>query len=161
MGTFRVYYDPAALEELCRRTPYNLKKDLKNIDEQTRQEIAEELANEIYLGWTVHRLRSPFIGAESDRLPVLRLGSWMSGVTQESQMATGASCWSIMCTAVRFCCTFTGMRMEKRRTSVGATGISWTDWSMNTSALWRPYRQKKSHKNRKTVWEEVYHDRYQ
>ena len=34
MGTFRVYYDPAALEELCRRTPYNLKKDLKNIDEQ-------------------------------------------------------------------------------------------------------------------------------
>lgn len=24
-------------------------------------------------------------------------------------MATGASCWSIMCTAVRFCCTFTGM----------------------------------------------------
>ena len=38
MGTFRVYYDPAALEELCRRTPYNLKKDLKNIDEQTRQE---------------------------------------------------------------------------------------------------------------------------
>ena len=32
---------------------------------------------------------------------------------------------------------------------------------MNTSALWRPYRQKKSHKNRKTVWEEVYHDRYQ
>ena len=50
MGTFRVYYDPAALEELCRRTPYNLKKDLKNIDEQTRQEIAEELANEIYLG---------------------------------------------------------------------------------------------------------------
>lgn len=53
---------PAALEELCRRTPYNLKKDLKNIDEQTRQEIAEELANEIYLGWTVHRLRSPFWG---------------------------------------------------------------------------------------------------
>lgn len=50
MGTFCVYYDPAALEELCRRTPYNLKKDLKNIDEQTRQEIAEELANEIYLG---------------------------------------------------------------------------------------------------------------
>ena len=46
MGTFRVYYDPAALEELCRRTPYNLKKDLKNIDEQTRQEIAEELAND-------------------------------------------------------------------------------------------------------------------
>ena len=38
------------MEELCRRTPYNLKKDLKNIDEQTRQEIAEELANEIYLG---------------------------------------------------------------------------------------------------------------
>ena len=26
---------------------------------------------------------------------------------------------------------------------------------MNTSALWRPCRQKKSHKNRKTVWEEV------
>ena len=47
MGTFRVYYDPAALEELCRRTPYNLKKDLKNIDEQTRQEIAAALANEI------------------------------------------------------------------------------------------------------------------
>ena len=42
MRTFRVYYDPATLEELCRRTPYNLKKDLKNID--------EELANEIYLG---------------------------------------------------------------------------------------------------------------
>ena len=148
MRTFRVYYDPAALEELCRRTPYNLKKDLKNIDEQTRQEIAEELANEIYLGL--------------DRPPTAVSLHWgRKRQTQESQMATGASCWSIMCTAVRFCCTFTGMRMEKRRTSVGATGISWTDWSMNTSALWRPYRQKKSHKNRKTVWEEVYHDRYQ
>ena len=139
MGTFRVYYDPAALEELCRRTPYNLKKDLKNIDEQTRQEIAEELANEIYLGL--------------DRPPTAVSLHW--GRKRQ------ATCAKIMCTAVRFCCTFTGMRMEKRRTSVGATGISWTDWSMNTSALWRPCRQKKSHKNRKTVWEEVYHDRYQ
>ena len=157
MGTFRVYYDPAALEELCRRTPYNLKKDLKNIDEQTRQEIAEELANEIYLGL--------------DRPPTAVSLHWgrkrqatcakirVVDVRRDAGKSNGYR--SIMCTAVRFCCTFTGMRMEKRRTSVGATGISWTDWSMNTSALWRPYRQKKSHKNRKTVWEEVYHDRYQ
>ena len=45
-----VYYDPAELEELYSRTPYNLKKDLKDIDEDTMVEIAEELANEIKEG---------------------------------------------------------------------------------------------------------------
>lgn len=50
MNRFSVYYDPAALEELCRRTPYNLKKDLKDIDDLTITSIAEELANEIYSG---------------------------------------------------------------------------------------------------------------
>ena len=50
MGTFSVYYDPAALEELGSRTPYNLKKDLKGLDEHTRVQIAEEVANEIKKG---------------------------------------------------------------------------------------------------------------
>lgn len=50
MRKFRVYYDPAALKELYSRTPYNLKKDLKDIDEITITSIAEELANEVYYG---------------------------------------------------------------------------------------------------------------
>ena len=152
MGTFRVYYDPAALEELCRRTPYNLKKDLKNIDEQTRQEIAEELANEIYLGL--------------DRPPTAVSLHWgrkrqatcakirVVDVRRDAGKSNGYRC-IVLVDYVH------SSAFLLRRTSVGATGISWTDWSMNTSALWRPYRQKKSHKNRKTVWEEVYHDRYQ
>ena len=50
MGVFRVYYDSDALEELYRLTPYNLKKDLKGIDEETLTKIAEELVNEIKQG---------------------------------------------------------------------------------------------------------------
>ena len=50
MEKFSVYYDPSALEELSQYTPYNLKKDLKNIDEGTLADIAEEIANEIYQG---------------------------------------------------------------------------------------------------------------
>lgn len=50
MATFNVYYDPVALEELSSRTPYNLKKDLKDIDEDTIAKIAEEIGNEIQKG---------------------------------------------------------------------------------------------------------------
>ena len=44
MEKFSVYYDPDALEELGKHTPYNLKKDLKNIDEDTLTDIAEDIA---------------------------------------------------------------------------------------------------------------------
>ena len=50
MEKFSVYYDPDELEELGRHTPYNLKKDLKNIDEDTLTDIAEDIANEIHQG---------------------------------------------------------------------------------------------------------------
>ena len=50
MEKFSVYYDPEALEELCMRTPYNLKKDLKNIDEETIKDIALDIADEIHQG---------------------------------------------------------------------------------------------------------------
>lgn len=50
MDKYFVYCDPDALEELCSRTPYNLKKDLKNIDETTLAKIAEDVANEVYYG---------------------------------------------------------------------------------------------------------------
>lgn len=50
MKKFSVYYDPIALDDLCKRTPYNLKKDLKNLDEGTLIDIAEEIANEIQQG---------------------------------------------------------------------------------------------------------------
>ncbi len=50
MEKFSVYYDPDDLEELCQYTPYNLKKDLKNIGKDTLTDIAEEIANEIHQG---------------------------------------------------------------------------------------------------------------
>ena len=50
MEKFSVYYDPDDLEELGQYTPYNLKKDLKNIDEDTLADIAEDIANEIHQG---------------------------------------------------------------------------------------------------------------
>lgn len=50
MEKFCVYYDPVALEELGKYTPYNLKKDIKDIDEETLADIAKDIADEIYQG---------------------------------------------------------------------------------------------------------------
>ena len=50
MDKISVYHDPTELEELYSRTPYNLKKDLKDIDRETINQIAEEIANEIKKG---------------------------------------------------------------------------------------------------------------
>ena len=50
MNRFLVYYDPEGMEELCKLSPYNLKKDLKNISEDEIQRIAEDVANELYNG---------------------------------------------------------------------------------------------------------------
>lgn len=50
MDKISVYYDPSALKELWSRTPFNLKRDLKNIDEQTIAKIAEDIGNEIKNG---------------------------------------------------------------------------------------------------------------
>ena len=50
LNKISVYCDPAGLEELHSRTPYNLRKDLKDIDDDTIAQIAEELGNEIKEG---------------------------------------------------------------------------------------------------------------
>ena len=48
-----MYYDPEGMEDICKLSPYNLKKDLKDISEDEIQRIAEGVANELYNG--VHR----------------------------------------------------------------------------------------------------------
>ena len=50
MSKFSIYYDPDSLKPLCEKSPFKLKKDLKGIDQETLDEIAEEIVNEIYNG---------------------------------------------------------------------------------------------------------------
>ncbi len=47
MTTYRIYYDPEGMQELCALSPFNLKNDLKNISEEELNSILEELANEL------------------------------------------------------------------------------------------------------------------
>lgn len=50
MATYRVYCDPEGMRELCALSPYNLKKDIKNISEKELNSISEEIANELRYG---------------------------------------------------------------------------------------------------------------
>lgn len=50
MPKFSVYYNPEEISELCDKSPYNLKKDIKNIDKEELDKIAEEIGNEIHAG---------------------------------------------------------------------------------------------------------------
>ena len=50
MSKFSVYYDPDGMEEICKRSPFNLKKDLKNISDEEIKRIARNVADELYLG---------------------------------------------------------------------------------------------------------------
>ena len=50
MNKFSVYYDPEGMDEICKRSPYNLKKDLKHISEEERKRIAQNVADELYQG---------------------------------------------------------------------------------------------------------------
>lgn len=50
MAKFSIYYTPEEIEELCRLSPFNLKKDLKAIDKAEIDRIAEEIGNEVYNG---------------------------------------------------------------------------------------------------------------
>lgn len=52
MSKFAVHCcpDDEAMQELLRKTPFNLKKDLKGMSDELIQEIAEEIANELYYG---------------------------------------------------------------------------------------------------------------
>ena len=46
MPKFSVYYNPEEISELCDKSPYNLKKDIKNIDKEELDKIAEEIEHE-------------------------------------------------------------------------------------------------------------------
>lgn len=48
MNKFSVYCDPEGMKELCDLSPYNLKKDLKLIQEKELNTILENIANELY-----------------------------------------------------------------------------------------------------------------
>ena len=50
MCKFSVYCDPDGMEELCSYSPYNLKKDLKDIEQDELDTIMENVANELYHG---------------------------------------------------------------------------------------------------------------
>ena len=52
MSKFAVHYcpDDEAMQELLQKTPFNLKKDLKDMSDELIQEIAEEIANELQQG---------------------------------------------------------------------------------------------------------------
>lgn len=50
MKIYRVYCNPEGMEELCSRSPFNLKKDLKHIRDEELKEICEEVANELKQG---------------------------------------------------------------------------------------------------------------
>lgn len=50
MSKFSVYCDPDGMEELCRLSPFNLKKDLKSINKEELNKILENVANELYQG---------------------------------------------------------------------------------------------------------------
>ena len=57
MNKFKVYCNPEEMEELCALSPFNLKKDLKNLkkdikdfDDEELNRILEEIANELYYG---------------------------------------------------------------------------------------------------------------
>lgn len=50
MCKFNVSYDPDELKELWKKTPYNYKKDVKDISEDELKRIAEDVGNEIYNG---------------------------------------------------------------------------------------------------------------
>ena len=50
MPVFRVYYDPDQTEELWRRSPYNLRRDLKGISESELCRIAQEIGDELRNG---------------------------------------------------------------------------------------------------------------
>ena len=53
MLEYSVHYDPNEMDDLNDLSPFNLKKDLKNISEDERLLIAEEIANELIKG--IHR----------------------------------------------------------------------------------------------------------
>lgn len=50
MYTFSVYCDPKGMKELCDLSPYNLKKDLKDIEEDELNSIMVNVANELCCG---------------------------------------------------------------------------------------------------------------
>ena len=47
MITYRVYCDPDGMQDLCALSPFNLKKDLKNLSKDELNSILEEIGNEI------------------------------------------------------------------------------------------------------------------
>lgn len=50
MSTYNVHYDPEEMEELNTLSPFNLKKDLKEISAETILYISEEIAHELLNG---------------------------------------------------------------------------------------------------------------
>ena len=48
MATYRVYCDPENMQELCALSPFNLIKDLKNIQEDELNNILTEIGNELH-----------------------------------------------------------------------------------------------------------------
>lgn len=48
MDKFEVHISPEELEELTSRSPFNLKKDLKNLSAELVQRIAEEIAHTLH-----------------------------------------------------------------------------------------------------------------
>lgn len=51
MSKFAVHYDPDSMDGIADKSPFNLKKDIKDISLQELDAIAEEIANELIQGY--------------------------------------------------------------------------------------------------------------
>lgn len=50
MEKYYIHYDPDEMEDLVKISPFSLKKDLKQLEENEMDSMAEELANELHKG---------------------------------------------------------------------------------------------------------------
>jgi len=82
---YNVHYDPDEMDELNDLSPFNLKKDLKNISENERQLIAEEIANELIKG--IHRPPNTIVRYWAR----LRNAAWVKIKTMDVGRDTGKS----------------------------------------------------------------------
>lgn len=50
METYYIHYDPDDMDDLIKISPFNLRKDIKSLEDGEIDSIAEELANELHIG---------------------------------------------------------------------------------------------------------------